>query len=268
METNIEGFPEKLSGDDAIFHYTGKDILLEHILKERKFKFSNFLSANDPYEYGLKIWGVHGLVPLDERGWNKIQNFFTENAAYLAFCQNSTDKRNFTNLGCSKLRMWAQYGENHMGACLVFSKEKMLNVIEGEYPNGDKRKNFYQDIDYKKDLFETYKNFHLDIGHGQNITKLVYDFVTKERHRIFFTKQIDFRDENEFRFLSISIDKLSSYSGIYFDISDCVIGIILGDRFPDIYRPTVDLLCKDLDIEYGKLVWKYASWIYESWNRN
>lgn len=49
-----------------------------------------------------------------------------QNIPFLSFCGNSNNK------GCKKSRMWSQYGQDHSGICLVFSKESLMATIQNE----------------------------------------------------------------------------------------------------------------------------------------
>lgn len=130
LNYNKEGneFLEYLTSHDALFHYTRKSIVLEKILLNRELKFGSFSGTNDPQEYRPKLPGAVGW------GWDddskevtnaivEISNIFQKRSRFLSFCINRYKNGNIQEYGLLKSRMWAQYGDNHEGACVVLSKE-------------------------------------------------------------------------------------------------------------------------------------------------
>ncbi len=72
--------------------------------------------------------------------------------------------------------------------------------------------------------------------------------------RLLFLKPSDYKDEQEYRFVvALRNGQFTSATRAEVEISDFLDAIILGDRFSDVYKPTIESLCKDLDVQYKQL---------------
>lgn len=130
-----DDFITKISSDDALFHYTKRGIVFEKILYESCFLLSNFENTNDPLEYKDRLIGAAGW------GWDKqspevvseissiVDSLIRERTHFASFCMNRFEDGNINSHGFLKPRMWSQYGENHEGLCLVFSKKRTIDAM-------------------------------------------------------------------------------------------------------------------------------------------
>jgi len=266
-------FLEYLASNDALFHYTKKDIALEHILRNRELKFGSFLGTNDPQEYRSKLTGAVGW------GWDtntseimstttEIDNILQRRSRFLSFCINRYENSEIQEHGFLRSRMWAQYGDNHRGACIVVSKEKLLKILNSCL--GTDQELFSSNV--------TYRNFErkeLSILHvngsdfdENNCIDIAYKFVLDNKDKYFFTKQIDYRDECEYRIVLLNKQKTSADDDkLLINIDEAVIGVIFGDRFPDIYTPTVKGLLKGTNMIAKKLIWNKSGYhVLNMWN--
>ncbi|MBF4242308.1 DUF2971 domain-containing protein [Vibrio anguillarum] len=75
-----------------------------------------------------------------------IDQLLREKSKFISLCQNDIVDGNLRSHGALKSRMWAQYGDNHKGACIVVSKSKLTNQLkmqlESNYQIG------YRDVRY------------------------------------------------------------------------------------------------------------------------
>ncbi|MCD6224260.1 MAG: DUF2971 domain-containing protein, partial [Deltaproteobacteria bacterium] len=132
---NPSEFLDFISSEDALFHYTKKNIVFENILYRDCFKLSNFKNTNDPQEYKANLIGASGW------GWKKstqsqihqtlkiIDNIIKKQTGFASFCANKYKNTQLQSHGFLKSRMWSQYGEGHEGICLVFSKKNIIDTI-------------------------------------------------------------------------------------------------------------------------------------------
>ena len=284
MKDWLEEFPDQYLAIDTIYHYTKRTIAIEEIIKNDCFKFSTFDKASDPYEYKLKIWGTYvsttGLDDEDRKRFTDIdlqvhdalleqgEDFLLDRTAYIAYCKNNKNVQHVSDLGCSKPRMWSQYGDAHKGVCLVFSTELLLKEIEDKFSHND-WKIYSDDLDYVDTLDKTFDKLFISMIGSENwkdAEDYIFDHLAEEYQRVFFTKQKDYKGETEFRVVLANRNRISGMD-LCISIDKCLIGIILGDRFPDIYRPILDEKYSSSDIEYGKMKWFHGSWNYENWKR-
>ncbi|MFC1785566.1 DUF2971 domain-containing protein [Candidatus Neomarinimicrobiota bacterium] len=145
--------------------------------------------------------------------------------------------------GWKMFRMWSQYGENHFGVCLVFSKKKLLEFIEKasiEYYVADK-------VIYSKE--ETYLDNALSLSISQinnsDLDTFCLRHIKSHIDKFFFTKHLDYRDEAEYRV--VIYDNNNDYK--YFDLSTFIKCVIIGERMPKVYYPLIKNLCDKTNTE-------------------
>lgn len=77
-----------------------------------------------------------------------------------------------------------------------------------------------------------------------------------------FRKQSDYKDEQEYRIVMLRKGgPVLSVTEPVFEVKDCLISIILGDRFSEVYNPTIESICKDMNISYKKLHWESGDYV-------
>ncbi|MDP2588157.1 hypothetical protein BCT47_14170 [Vibrio splendidus] len=257
-----------LSSDDALFHFTRKETALEYILFNRSLRFGEFSGTNDPQEYKSKLTGVIGS------GWEKhhepkmeevvflVDKLLREKSKFISFCQNDMVGDSLYSHGVLKSRMWAQYGENHRGVCIVVSKAKLIEQLTVQFELNyrvDCGKIRYEEPDLDRNI----PCLKIDGTELDSLTSsdVAINFVTKHISDLLFTKQPDYKDEAEFRFVLTpkSLDLVSVPIDI--DLLQCVHSVILGDAFPKVYEPTTFHLAKELKIPVKKLHWQHHAYI-------
>ncbi|MFW2601859.1 DUF2971 domain-containing protein [Aliarcobacter butzleri] len=235
-----------LNSDDAIFHYTKKETAMEYILNDKKLKFGFFHSTNDPYEYKKRLTSAFGWGDINQSLFlesMKLIDNTIQNTSFLSFCRNSNNK------GYEKPRMWSQYGQNHSGICLVFSKESLIKTIENQLSQDYFV--YAENVNYKEIDSES-----LNIYDDLTVNEIIINHIKQNHKNIFFQKHLDYKDENEFRIILIQKTENNFYKNIFVDISDSLKFIILGDSFPKVYLPTIKELSSKLNITYEKLEWR------------
>lgn len=107
--------------------------------------------------------------------------------------------------GCMSAMMWGHYGDKRRGVCIEFDYAKMpLN----------QKDMFHAPVKYKNVL---HKDIYLSNG-LKTITD-IENYIITHRQEIFFTKQIDWKGENEYRIISKKLD--------YLDISNAITAVYL-----------------------------------------
>lgn len=273
--SNYDEYIKFISSDDALFHFTRKDTALELILFNRTLRFGEFSGTNDPQEYKSKSTGVIGW------GWEDhhdqkieevtllIDKILREKSKFMSFCQNDIVAGNLQSHGVLKSRMWAQYGENHRGVCIVVSKAKLIEQLTTEFDLNYRLD--YGNIRYEEpDLSRNIPCLDIDGQELDNLTSsdVAINFVTNHIDELLFTKQPDYKDETEFR-LVLTPKSLEHVSvPIYVDLLQCVHSIILGDAFPKVYKPTIFQLAQELKIPVKKLHWEHHAYILLNWDKS
>ncbi len=240
---------KKLNKPNIIYHYTNSKTALEYILNNKNLKLSSISKTNDPAEYN--DWGYFSfsdkkIIKKTVKLYPKISRKVREETKFISFCKNSVkfnqnedynykDQKIIEGLGCSKLRMWSQYGEDQKGVCLAFDLKK----LEEEIKNGINKKNDYwesDEIKYKSLPLFNQKKLEIKPEKVEEFGENYVDKFIKERKKeLFFTKHKDYKDENEHRIIVHDPkDELE-----FIDITSSLCGIILGDNFNEVYKPLV-----------------------------
>lgn len=255
------------TSDDALFHYTKTSIAIEHILYTKKFKLSLLKDINDPREYKFKlfntIWWSRGqdgtIRELSNRAQTVINRILRYECRVMCFCTNnkptlilsdgsSIKDEHACSEGWSKSRMWAQYGQNHYGICLVFSKRELESVLS-------KMKSQIRDL--QTSYVQYSQQDEIDSGaitlngnrlEKEGVEKYSFNHVIENSKELFFRKHIDYRDEAEFRVVIFDPDKKLEY----LDVSSLIKCVIVGDRTPEAYIRLISQMCTDLNIESRK----------------
>ena len=161
--------------------------------------------------------------------------------------------------GLLKSRMWSQYGENHQGACLILSRSKLLKSLDKN--DSDKNLIIKSNINYKNP-YEHRLLLNITPSDLQNKTpkEVAMDFYLLHKDKLVFSKQNDYRDENEFRIIMV-IDETQSQTNAdqFIPIQESLIGVVFGDQFPQVYIPSVNALLQNSEICARKLKWNKTS---------
>jgi hypothetical protein len=135
--------------------------------------------------------------------------------------------------GHSRPRMWAQYGDNYKGACLVFDKRQLdADIRSTAYAEGlvvyaDRVK--YENPEVVLNLRKPNGlNIFIDDINRLGFDKTAEAHISNYWEELFFLKSRDWEQEREFRWLVQG----NRDQDFFVDISNSLVGIALGDRFP------------------------------------
>lgn len=216
-------------------HYTKLETAYE-IIRKNSFKifYGSFLRANDAKE--TMYWHFRTadnkqtseLKLLQERETSKqIKN-------KLATASFTIDKDDIP--GYYRPRMWDQYGEQNKGVCIVFNKDKILNIIKKKLDNN--KKLYYREIEYlnlnpPKYYEGELKNIYVsDIKNTEELERKIFD-SEESIYAYLFRKHIDWSNEAEYRILIRNINNQINSDKPYIDIPciKAIEKIILGSYF-------------------------------------
>ena len=259
---------EYVETEDALFHYTKTSVALEKILYTQKFKLSLLKDTNDPREYKYMLLNTIGwsLPPeaeeLSREAHPIIDRILKYECRVMCFCSNKKptvilengshidDEHAYSN-GWDKSRMWAQYGENHFGICLVISKEKLEEELKTHQDKITRFKTGYIKYTQKRGIAPRAITLDGNRLVNEGLENYSKNHILENSEELFFRKHADYRDETEYRVLVFDPENNLEY----IDISSSIKGIIVGDRTPKVYFPLVDQLCEKLHIESRQAHW-------------
>jgi hypothetical protein len=251
--TLLNNLPDDI---ELLYHFTSKEIALEKILSSGELKFSILGNTNDPRETKHWLFNLEYTWPEANSNYVKqmdlINNILKNNVNLLCFTIDNSKLEIDHNLrnGYMHSRSWSQYASNHTGICLLFEKSKLTSKVQLEYQKSYKV--WHGKVEY---INRTIKNPPkcLTIS-GEVINKdLSIEHIEKYYSELFFEKRNDWEDENEYRIIIFTSDK--SISDLKIDISDCIVGLIVGVDFNKVYEPCVFEACNKYNIEADRIQW-------------
>lgn len=200
--------------DKFLYHYTKAESLLK-ILETMTLRPSSFANLNDLAE-GKVNW-----ISFD---WEHMESqfsfedcFIKQNCSMISFTTNyrrGNDDSYEPTSGALHPRMWAQYAENNFGACIVFRKDVLEAVIEREMKAGVHRFAILDKVKYS-----ILSNNEVPIKKTK-----ASSFIKQNYKSLFFTKDIDWEGENEYRYLGVKMPDT-------IDITNAIQYICFGSSF-------------------------------------
>lgn len=248
---------------DLLFHYTRRDTAVEHILGTRQFRLSPFGLTNDPLEF--KDWSFllvgSGLPPdgIDNKHFQsefELNNVVKERAKLACFTADGgpigRDPSEVFRRGFARSRMWSQYGEQHRGVCLVFSKAGFRQEVSA-LKKAEEDRIYEGSVSYKDFSPEAInaRTLNGDKLKEMAIREYVAGHLDDHYKALFLEKAQDYRDENEYRFILAN----SAPGFAYVPIDGCLEAVIAGVLLPTVYRDLIARLAHELGAEYKSLGW-------------
>ncbi|MHC5065202.1 MAG: DUF2971 domain-containing protein [Planctomycetota bacterium] len=142
-------------------------------------------------------------------------------------------------------RMWAQYGQNHKGVCLVFDRailDKLVSAAAEAAIN-----NYAGAVLYEaRSNSQTASAIELEWNRIQELgaKAAVVEQVEQHRQELFFQKDRDWATENEYRWVIHRWEEGHEYVGY----GDALQAVVLGADFPATYLPSVRELAGEVPV--------------------
>lgn len=252
-----------------LFHYTKWETAKEKIFKKSAIRFSPFICLDDPREY--KDWTfdvlpshpcrefIEYMKEIKNKANSLIKNYykvlcFTETPRIeKRIVQNAYDFRYRVMflMGYARARMWSHHADDHKGICLVFDKKKLLSFIKKKYPTS-----YCGPVRYKNysDDFLKARKIYLDRMWTDEkiIIDTLKEHIRKNRQSIFFEKNVDYRDEREYRV--IIHGENPGYEEI--PVKDLLCGAIVNADKYDTYSSYLNESAQYLNFKIGTLYWQ------------
>jgi len=213
-------------------------IFIENIIRQQNIKFNKLEMMNDPYEY-KKINSI-------------IKNTYI--CSFIIDSEKET-KNPFKNKGYGHSRMWSQYGDNHQGVCIEFSKsslvENLKKFIESNKTFTSKIYNISAKPMMYSDIIEIDEP---DMNQINKMDEKHFDWLKKNEDEYIFQKNDDYKDENEFR-IAFTPDQITDSNSILFPCHNSIKNIYLGDKANMVYLPLIEKYARINNFQIGKILW-------------
>lgn len=239
--------PEELLDNDLLFHFTKSYVAMESILYEKRIRFSSLINMNDPYEYkivslGISTWGGIPYETASEAIYRLRETILYKSKILSIVRSKESNIVDNYHLVFAKPRLWAQYAEAQYGVCLVFSLSAFLDKLKKTYPQLTVYDD-YVEYDLSKGQ-ESSKTYLREYDTSLSIDENIKTHIEINKKDIFFRKYEDFKDESEYRLVLMDWKDVNN-SDIYIDIEGLIIGVIIGERFRDVYEEAIKYLAMD-----------------------
>lgn len=248
-----------------LYHYTSTDTA-KLILTSGRLLLSSVSRTNDPrerrrLEFGLAVYS--GQPPPANQELDEIPAWF---ASEIGRCARiacfTTDAQTLSGnymadiylRGFSRSRMWAQYARGHAGVCLMFERHRLLDAATAHLSVDLTFAGTVRYADHNPHDRSGRAEYWIDFADLKTLGRdACFERHLKRHHRaLFFEKLRDWRDESEFRILSVS----RSQSDLYLPIEGCIAGVMHGDATPVEESRQLMSLTKGKAIEHNGLTWR------------
>lgn len=251
-------FPlEPASSDGLLFHYTGASSLAG-ILDSGVLRASALSRMNDPreskeFQFGSAI--ADEIANSVLRAGVRILSFTVEDA--------DLGDSNHWGRGFCRARNWAQYGEAHQGAVLVFDRDELVKQCEGvegvrQVHHGPV---IYSDRQVQ-DADDGWLNFAPDDLDSEEHTRLrAESWIDQHWGHLYFEKARDWASEQEYRIVMFGMEPFQASADLPIEvpIASSLRGVVLGELFPQREANVLATRLRRLDIPYlgvRKMIWE------------
>jgi hypothetical protein len=231
----------------VLCHYTSNDVA-KIILNNMTLQFGKVASSNDPveiknmnFDYSGNDEDTHNIICNDLKEYlNSILQLICFSYGEYPFEDKDYIDEHAGILFEEKVRppfylprTWALYGKNHSGACLVFEKSLFLaqtsNQIKANYKyyHGYVK---YKDFIKNGILYDMSQSYIFDEAELKTIKpfNMVQKYLDENVEFNYLQKDIDWRDEKEYRILCWNKRKNSDYSNVKVGIKGSIRAVVLG----------------------------------------
>jgi hypothetical protein len=257
-----------------VYHYTKSKTLIDHILPTKKLRFSRFQAVDDPRE--SRDWVFSYLHAIDDdfvsgelttklndrlkHCW-RIGCFVRD--IYEALVTKAREELGEDIVGAiyerghSRPRMWAQYGENHAGACLVFDSKRLDTAVKAAALTKGNIVH-HGPVEYRNPAvvpsISEPNALTVDLGLVRRLGFAAAAKLHLQSHirEFFFLKSRDWEQEREFRW---AVDG-SDDEDFYVNIDDALVGILLGERCSSSVQRAVGQFAKEGPLHLATMSWQ------------
>ena len=229
-----------------LFHYTKTETALK-ILRSESLLINKIYKSNDPLENKRVNFYNRDF---DEENNRHFQNSLNKikNELVRVLCFSKGDYVKFTELDVPILndhnprpgffypRAWAQYGDNHKGVCFIFNynrlKKRVVEQFEGDFYIEHDKVRYTNILDIRKSpSYGLLMQIDLDDLRTLKERKYIINLLKTHAADLFFWKDIDWRDEKEYRWLLFNREFSKNNNDIYLQYDNSIVAVVLGIRF-------------------------------------
>jgi hypothetical protein len=249
-----------LDTSQCFFHYTTREAAFGDIIPQRRLRFSTYARMRDPMENKQWAFPAAYFVSDDEPADLRERAYFEfhhraaeifEQAHLLAFTVDTEYPwpDELFGRGWARARMWEQYAEAHKGVCLMFDRGRLSQRISNDLHRQLNVRPYEKSVEY------TPRGGELTLDLAKFPTPVpadfVRDFIEENHHELFFKKTLDWETEHEYRFATTA----PPGEPLYADYGDALVGIIVGEKFPDWQRASAIESARQVGLVPQLMLW-------------
>lgn len=241
----MNAIQEEFNSIEKLYHYTRFESCMK-IIRSNTLLFGRLKDMNDINELYRPLYSTN----LSCENAEKAQNLINK----LQQISLTRDKKKM--MGFDIPSMWGHYGDKGNGVCLVFDKQKLLNIL-----SNNELILFKGEIKYRS-------SFHSSISVKYDKYGNIKPFSKNELKQFFFSKTKDWINEQEYRILAINNINQERLS---LSLQDSLMAIIMHNA-SDVENHESVFSSKQYD-ELSKIfnpdkIWEYGTFVEERNIRN
>ena len=245
--------------EGLLAHYTSASVMFEHILPTGELRFSPYRVMRDPVENKdiLPSISWRGDPPKTDEAIEDVYELLKaarDRMRLLSLTRDADGPAEYAAFNCcwARPRMWEQYGDVHRGVCLLFNRAALEQAIREAWP---REQIYMRDVDYTREgIAASAVRSLVDsrMFEDRERPQVIVEYVQTHHEALFFLKSDDFATEYEYRVVLATGD--DDYT--FVDYGDALMGIVLGERFPEWQRPAARAICSELPVHLGRMHWE------------
>lgn len=249
----------------SLYHYTQSETVVKYILPYLTLRMGSFEFLNDPKEAKSWPFKFYSRSPNSNERFqfnlfNDISKYITQKSLVLCCSQDDPsvvddNEDRPIRSGFGHPRMWAQYGDNHRGVCLVLNHQKLHDSITSQLGSNSL---YFGPVNY---LSTTYgpcleTNGPYELAYWEDIVnndlpRVIEPHIKRYNKELFFTKHLDWRDEWEYRWVYRSSDG----QPVFISIADCLDAVLLGSECPIKESREIADICTKHSVPVHRIYW-------------
>lgn len=271
-----------------VYHYTKARTALDYILRNNTLRLNLFTRTNDPresrrWQFNIGSLSNQGHPLMDRYDTTRLSKWLggtlQRSARVACFCNDSPPLTgdhlaDVNRRGFARPRMWAQYGENHRGVCLVFDRAKLVEAMTAAFrAKAESVILFWAPVEYRNHRQVPPLHEHEFSVTAEDLAQLGKDrypwkHLRRYWRRLFFEKAEDWSAEREWRAVGFT----TARGALDLPLGDALVGVIHGARMSIKTSSAIIAIADRPEIEHMGLTWTNGAPWYDlgngSWSYN